>query len=344
MHYRWPHILAASLPCIGSAAVHGWRSALVTATAAGGGFFLGLLLERVGRRGDLLSPVDLSWSGFMLALLLPASLGGPVGLLTVLMAVLLLGIGHWLLGGPTVCRLPLAPAIVIMLGLLHPALLSPSGVAPRGGLFVTDVRDASTVSIPLDDWHRRAVEEPVAYPPTDVALARHTAGEVSREELLRNALPPLPDVVLGATPTVPGGSVLLVIAGLLLLLRTHRADGRIALIATLSAYLTLMLLPHGGNNWRFVGTMTGDVLEGLTVVHYQLLGGTLIVTTALFAATPGIRPLTMPGRIVYALLLGVGSAAGQTYGPMMLGPLVALLAVSAVTPLLDRYAQRRPVL
>jgi Na+-translocating ferredoxin:NAD+ oxidoreductase RnfD subunit len=51
--------------------------------------------------------------------------------------------------------------------------------------------------------------------------------------------------------------------------------------------------------------------------------------------------MTRRARTIYAILIGVGTAAIQLYVSVSIGPYLALLAVSLLTPTLDKLFRPR---
>jgi Na+-translocating ferredoxin:NAD+ oxidoreductase RnfD subunit len=70
----------------------------------------------------------------------------------------------------------------------------------------------------------------------------------------------------------------------------------------------------------------------------------LIFTSFFLATSAAIRPMTRRGRTIYAIGLGVGSAAAQLYFSVLYGPYLALLVMSLLTPELDRWFRAKPLI
>jgi Na+-translocating ferredoxin:NAD+ oxidoreductase RnfD subunit len=83
--------------------------------------------------------------------------------------------------------------------------------------------------------------------------------------------------------------------------------------------------PPDGVGWRV----------GLTFVHYELMAGPLLFTAFFLATAPAVRPLSRRGRAVYAVMVGAVAAVFQLYMAVSIGPYLALLGVSLLTPLID---------
>ncbi|MEM8874363.1 MAG: RnfABCDGE type electron transport complex subunit D [Planctomycetota bacterium] len=343
MSYRLPHILAVSLPLIGGVVMFGWRGAGVIALVLGAGLVTSVLLCKVGRRGRHLQTTDVVWALLAVCLLLPAALASAAGLPWAIGIGALVTLAVWGFGGPATSRVPIPAVAVLLVGIVQPSRLEQPAVLGAERPMVGDVLVFETTTPPERPWYRREMGT-IAFEPPAVALQKHTMGIVDPDLLLRDALPPFADVVLGATPTALGGSALLTLAALLLLAKTNRFDALLPMLALCVAYVMLMALPHAGNGWGLFASFGDGWLAGLTFVHYQLLSGPFLVTVALLAAMPGIRPMSLQGRIVFATILGTLSAVLQVYLSTSLGPLIALCGVALLTPVLDRHALPRPLL
>jgi len=69
-----------------------------------------------------------------------------------------------------------------------------------------------------------------------------------------------------------------------------------------------------------------------------------LLFAALFLATgPSIRPVTRRARVVYAIVAGLLSAPAVLYISVSMGPYLAVFAASLLTPLLDRWFTRKPL-
>jgi Na+-translocating ferredoxin:NAD+ oxidoreductase RnfD subunit len=61
------------------------------------------------------------------------------------------------------------------------------------------------------------------------------------------------------------------------------------------------------------------------------------------ATAPALRPMARRARVIYGLLVGILAAGLQLYASISYGPYLALLIVSLLTPLLDRFFRTRPL-
>lgn len=294
-------------------------------------------------------------------------------------AGLLLAALNWLLGGTTGGRInPALACYLLLLGLVGTSALTPHLVLRRSSAVTGDLLDyrrdplselAARSWLARSDggpasaaWHSRAADR----------LSIYTSGfdqperrQISLESLIRDRMPPMEDlIVLGQPAPIGMASAAAIIAGGLLLIFRGVADARIPVLSLASAYLTLMIAPipaaitsegpvwtwlpglGGAFNysspqapWIMLGTVGWDV--GLTFVHYELLAGPMLFIAFFLAPLPSLRPLARKWRIAYALSLGPLMALSQLYLSVAFGPFAALLALSLLTPAIDRITRAR---
>jgi Na+-translocating ferredoxin:NAD+ oxidoreductase RnfD subunit len=173
---------------------------------------------------------------------------------------------------------------------------------------------------------------------------------LSLEELIRDTMPPLEDMIVGGAPAPLGmGSAVAVIMGGLFLLRRGLLDFRVPLLICVSCAGALMLLPMpvavtDRVHWRTLALHAGVGWPvAVTFVSYELMAGPLLFVAFFLASAPGVRPLTRRGRAVYAVLVGAAAAALQLYLDVSYGAYLALLIVGLLTPVLDRTFKTRPL-
>jgi Na+-translocating ferredoxin:NAD+ oxidoreductase RnfD subunit len=73
------------------------------------------------------------------------------------------------------------------------------------------------------------------------------------------------------------------------------------------------------------------------------MAGPLLFVAVFLATAPGVRPMTRRARALFALLVGGLAAALQLYVSVSFGPYLALMVMSLLTPLLDRWLRPRPI-
>ena len=347
----------------------GWRAAVAVAVVLTTVLVATLVWRRVGVRGHALRPAQLLRLGLLLALLLPAKLAAhPPGrawsaewpLLPA--AGLLLVVVCWLAGPGGGGRLHPVLFVYLTVAVLFPAAVRPTTVLQRNRLAVGDVlrRDG-----PVDPhaspyvWRRRAIVPPpvdaLACPSPGDALLAFTSGRSdasSVDALLRDRLPPLEDVVLGATPGAIGvtGGVAVIVGGLFLLYR-GLIDFRVPLLIVGLAWAAVFVLPiplptpGGGHRWQWLAGASPDVGWGaaVTSANYEVLASPLLFTAFFLAGSPSVRPLGRPARSAYAAFIGVTSAALQLYVSVALGSYLAVLVAGLFASDLDRRLGTRPL-
>jgi Na+-translocating ferredoxin:NAD+ oxidoreductase RnfD subunit len=193
---------------------------------------------------------------------------------------------------------------------------------------------------------RPAAEELTAY--TRGVLSPHKW--LSIDGLIREAMPPLEDLVIGGHPGPIGlSSAIAVLVGGLFLLYRGVIDYRVPLLTVLAAYLALLVLPVpvalSGNmiTWRpiFLPRAQLDWSVMLTFANYQVLASPLLFVAFFLATSHCIAPMHARARVSFALLLGLLCAAAQVYFSCALGPYVALLVMGLFSPWLDDALGRR---
>jgi Na+-translocating ferredoxin:NAD+ oxidoreductase RnfD subunit len=295
-------------------------------------------------------------------------------------AGLLLAALTWLLGGATGGRI--SPALICYLLLLvtlggsalMPHLVLRSERAVLGDLL--EYRREAAAELAVRPWIVRTptyTSDATWQLPAADRLAIYTVGldqperrQFTLESLIRDRMPPMEDlIVLGQPAPIGLCSAAAVISGGLFLIFRGISDARIPVLSLCAAYLTLVVAPvpaaitrEGpvwtwlpglggasgfGTEWPWIrlGTVGWDV--GLTFVHYELLAGPILFIAFFLAPLPSLRPLARHWRITYALLLGPLMALSQLYGSVAFGPFIALLAVSLLTPTMDRFTRARTI-
>jgi electron transport complex protein RnfD len=162
----------------------------------------------------------------------------------------------------------------------------------------------------------------------------------------------LEDLVLGGHPgPIGASSAIATLVGGLFLLYRGLIDYRIPLLGCLAAYFAMLLLPlpysvgEGVRPWQslLLSSPRADWATAITFVNYQVVASPLLFAALFLATSPSVRPVSFRGRVVFAMALGIASAAAQLYVSVPHGPYVALLVVSLLTPWLDRWLRARPI-
>lgn len=294
-------------------------------------------------------------------------------------AGLLLTTLNWLLGGTTGGRVnPALVCYLLLLGLLGAGTLVPHLVLRRHAVVTGDLLDyrrEPLAELSMRPWAGRdaAYETDALWQaPASDRLSLYTVGldqperrQFTLESLIRDRMPPMENLIALGEPAAIGlASAAAIISGGLFLIFRGVADARIAVLAIASAYSTLLVAPLpaaitregpvwtwlpglGGTYpwiladapWIRLGAVGWDV--GLTFVHYELLAGPILFIAFFLAPLPSLRPLAGRWRVAYALMLGPLMALSQLYGSVAFGPFIALMAVSLLTPTIDRFTRAR---
>lgn len=189
--------------------------------------------------------------------------------------------------------------------------------------------------------------------PAAVQLETYTSGHSAPERvytslrgLIRDRMPPLEDLIVGGQPAPIGsGSAIAVVIGGLILLYRGLIDFRIPVYVLLGALVGLILLPvpifigQDVEAWRWIAMEHRGVgaALGLTFANYELLASPLLLTAFFFATAPASRPMTRRARTLWAPLVGLLAAVFQLYVSASIGPYIALLIASLLTPTLDKF-------
>ena len=284
-------------------------------------------------------------------------------------AGMMLAILLWVIGAAGSGRVHAVLVTHLLLVVLFKDLLVPHYTLQKTNLFRGDMLDAVVPARTYAErraevasragrlpWIRQPVDilhDAVYAEPASQRLVFYTTGTesperawLSLESLLRDRMPPLEDLIIGGQPGPIGtSSAIAVIIGGLFLLYRGLIDYRVPLLIFLTAYLCMLLLPvpvritETGETWQWlVVRPPPDGVGwrvGLTFVHYELMAGPLLFTAFFLATAPAVRPLSRRGRAVYAVMVGAVAAVFQLYMAVSIGPYLALLGVSLLTPLID---------
>lgn len=365
-------ILATLFPLGAGFAIFGWRAVGTTAAVVGSALVTMEILRRVGWRGRQARMWHCLWMAIMVALMLPAHLftlntfrGQPVWPILPAAGVTLAML-CWLLGGLGSQRVPPAVVTVLLLFVFFHELLTPQYVLRVDRLFIGDLLNIDPVEQSLasqSSWLLR--QPPTGYdavrsqPPGDVLLAYTSAqshperASLTMPMLIRDQLPPLENLIVGGESTAIGNAcAIAIIAGGLFLLFQGMIDFRVPLLGTAAAMVSLLILPipvfitQTATEWRWLAFREHYLgwATATTFMNYEIFSSPLLLTLFYLATVPGLRPLTRSGRVIFAVGLGILSAVFQLYASSAMGPYIALLAVTLLTPTLDRTIRPRTLL
>jgi Na+-translocating ferredoxin:NAD+ oxidoreductase RnfD subunit len=364
VRYHTTHVFGALFPLLAGALAFGWRAIVCVLIVLSTTLLAGLVWRQIGARGHPLRPAQLLWIGLVMAMMLPASLlhrspaDSPWPILPAagLMIVILL----WALGGIGSGRFHPAVVVYLVLTPFYQMQLSPQTILQHQRLFTGDLLAAPQQAESRASqfpWRKRPLlpgQDAVRVTPPPESLLNFThpktvavTSQVSLQVLLRDRVPPLEDLVLGATPgSIGTTSAVAVIVGGLFLLYRGLIDFRIPLLIVLAAWGALLVLPiHQRSQWLwFPGHLSGgNWVMGVTLANYEVLASPLLFTAFFLAGSPTVRPLGRKGRAVYAVMIGLLAAVFQMYVSVSIGSYLALLLVGMITPLLDRWFVSRPL-
>jgi electron transport complex protein RnfD len=164
-------------------------------------------------------------------------------------------------------------------------------------------------------------------------------------------MPPLEDLVVGGHPgPIGASSAIAVIIGGLFLLYRGLIDYRIPLIAVTIAFFAFLLLPVPANiqdssaYWRPLILARIDAATMVTFANYEIMAAPLLFMLFFLATSPSICPMGRKAKVVFAIALGLLTAAFQLYLSTSFGPYVALLLAGLLSPWLDETFRARPLI
>ncbi|MGB7157028.1 MAG: RnfABCDGE type electron transport complex subunit D [Tepidisphaeraceae bacterium] len=368
------HLRAAIFPITAGIAFYGWRALIVMIGVVASATVALILWRRVGRRGSELKLTYGIWMAVLLALALPAHLAS--GFLTgrvdapwpiIPAAGLALAAMLWLFARAGSSRLHPVAVVFLLIVILFSGYLTPRFVLQRSRIGTGDVMDVPTVETrgfaPITDaWISAPQVRGVDATQTRTAanllrdFTRGTAqlnrGWLTLDEVIRDRLPPLEDLIIGGQPgPIGASSAVAVIMGGMFLLYRGMIDYRVPLLIVLAAFATFLVLPipvvitENVPRWRWFAVSQPGVgwSWAITFANYELMAGPLLFVACFFATAPGVRPMYRRARAAYAILLGILAAVAQLYLSVSFGAYVALILASPLTPLLDRWLRPRPL-
>jgi len=371
------HMLGSVFPLTAGAILYGWRAMAVLLLALASTLFFTLVWQRIGRRGGSLHIPHAIWLAILLTMMLPPHLlvgkdikdlhAGDSVWMIVPAACLLMVMLLWLTGGVGFSRVHPLLITQLILVLFFYQYLHPHLVLHRSRLLTGDLQNAMhndviTEAIRSVPWIASRDD-----PPTDAIYVPQVAsqqlieytrlkgksnyGWISVEGLVRDAMPPLEDLVVGGHPgPIGASSAIAVIIGGLFLLYRGLIDYRIPLVAVIIAFFAFLLLPvpaairETGAQWRPLVLARIDVTTMVTFANYQLMASPLLLMLFFLATSPSICPMGRKAKVVFAIALGLLTAALQLYLSCSFGPYVALLLAGLLGPWLDEIFRTRPLI
>lgn len=363
-HIRRSWVIAAALPAACGLAFYGPAALRILAIAAGVAVASGIAIGIVARQRAVLRLSDCFLIGVVLGLTLPATapwyvpaVGSAAAIAT---KALLGGLGQCLWHPALVGRV-----VVQFIFWQHLAFVGggPAGQAPvlaRSHLFVGDITNVEYISAAkYQGWDVGGGEEndhdALLLDRPARLLRAFTDGrlefksELRLSTLVRDALPPWRDTVIGAVPAAIGEPCVLalIVAGLFLIYRGHlRWQMPVAILASAAVAAVILPVrtgPDSGYVWLPGLVFEEGRLVGLAYVLYQLTVGQLMIGAFLIAGDTSRSPLLARGQAVFGLGLGVLTVFLQLYGPLECAGYWAILAMNTLVPVIDRRL-KRPIL
>ncbi len=362
-------ILAASVVAACGTVLFGLAAVAVVGVAVGTAIAAEIALSIISGRPVIGGLSHAALTGLLLALTLPATVPWFVPLFGALVAIVLAkglfgGLGQYLWQPAVVGRV-----VVQFLFEGHLALsggMATTPVLAPGRLLIGDLARSRPVNMATyrgwragdqradaDAW---LMERPVQ------ALRRFAEGElpVDRslmfgeplqfEPLLRDALPPWEDTIIG---TVPGGigetcTIGLIVVGLFLIYRGYlRWELPTAILA--SAAVAAAVLPVetaddiGGYRWLPILAVEQDRGVGLAYVLHHLTAGQLMLGAFLLSGDMIATPLRARGQVLFGAGVGLITIFMRLYGHLEGECYWAILMMNWLVPAIDRRTPR-PVL
>jgi len=347
---------AACGPLLGGLVFFGWRAAIVTAVAVAGCVLTERLYYRVTRVPALLGRSHAYLTGLLLALTLPPFVPWYVALIASAFAVIVGkavfgGVGHFLWQPALVGRLAVA--------VMFPSIMNPAAwpVLAQNRIVLGDVTEARRVS-EYDGWRGRmaplGADAFKLKPVTEILAgltrtrqpafsALHVPADYPQaKEAAMMALPPINDLIYGATPGGIGEScsALILVAGLYLMYRNY-VKWQLPFSFLLAAACVVAIAPirlaapHGTERlvWLPLLAEGGDV--GFTYVNYHLFSGELLLAAMFLATETTSRPVTTGGQVIFGLGCGVIAMLLRLYVNVTVPCYAAVLAMNTFTPIID---------
>jgi len=348
--YLAMHAVSTVVPLGVGMALYGWRGAGLLATVVLSAIAACRIWRRIGRRGPILRTGNIAGLSLLLAMMLPAHLFStgaadiPADWPLLPAAGLLLVMISWLLNGLGSGRIhPVLVTYLLLFAVFH-GILTPHYVLRFDHLFLGDVLKAAPAASPMVDqpWYQGSTDtsnnEAVYSEPTARQLADYT----------RSAnMPPLENLIVAGEPGPLGiSSAMAVVLGGLYLLYRGLIDFRIPLLGVICATITLLVAPvpiAADTAWHWLAFRNQALgpAAAITFVNYELTASPLLFALFFLATSPSLRPMTRRGRGVYAIALGMLSAFFQLYISVAVGPYLAVLIVSLLTPTVDKIFRRK---
>jgi Na+-translocating ferredoxin:NAD+ oxidoreductase RnfD subunit len=358
------HAFGAMFTLTAGLLFYGWRAVLAVGLVVLSAAAALRVWRHVGLRGGQLRYSHVLWLAFTLGLMLPVHLAAHFSLDAgevwpiLPLAGFALVIFCWLLGGIGAGRIHPVVVTYLALTVLFGGALIPRQLLQRNALVTGNVMNSvksPSSAFAQESWRMRPPiigYDAIEVTPPSEFLAAYTTGQVSPDRawlsldsLLRDRMPPLEDLIMGATPGPIGtSSAIAVIIGGLFLLYRGLIDYRIPLLIISTTIIALLILPipwqiRENPQWRWaVGHVPGVGWPvGITLANYEILASPLLFMAFFLATSASARPLTRRGRTIYSIMIGFLTAVFQLYVSVSFGSYLALMTASLLTPAMDKW-------
>lgn len=355
--------LAASIPAIWGIVIFGPAAMIVLAVAvfAAVGTDLAVAFARGRTVVGGLSHAGLI--GLLVGLTLPATAPWYIAALGAVIAivvgkVLFGGLGHYLWHPALVGRVVVQLLFINTLSVTGQGVTAP--VLTPTHVLTGDLNAATNIVISAyQGWRSLPKTSPanaVLMEPPVAALRRFADGKIDPDDdmaftpLLRDALPPWIDTVLG---TVPGGigetcTLAIIVAGLYLIYRGFlRWQVPVAVLAAAAIAAALLPIEKGGDahgyRWLPVFAVEQGRWVGFAYVLYHLTAGQLMLGAFLLAGDMTSTPMRAKGQLVFGAGVGVLTIFMRLYGVVEGECYWAILIMNTFVALIDKR-MKRPVL
>lgn len=301
--------------------------------------------------------------GLLLALTLPATAAWYIAAMGSMIAivvgkVLFGGLGHYLWHPTLVGRVAVQMLFVNSLAITGQHVTAP--VLARGHLFTGDLGSARRIEMSeYQGWTQESKNAPgsalLLEPPVS-ALRRFADGKIKPDDemifepLLRDALPPWHDTVLGTVPGAIGETctLALIVAGLYLIYRGYlRWQVPVAMLAAAGIAAAILPVKIGeegsGYFWLPIFAAEQGRAVGLAYVLYHLTAGQLMLGAFLLAGDMTSTPMRALGQLVFGAGVGVITIFMRLYGVVEGECYWAILIMNTFVTFIDRR-MKRPVL
>lgn len=376
LRYDLNHLAGIVFPMTAGAAIYGWRAPAAVGTLCVSTGLAMRVWSRVGSSPMACSPGNLMIQAILLAFMLPAALfdilaprsddgsGWPL----LVAGGVLLAFFNRVIGALGSRRVHPLLLTILTLWLCFPKLISPNAVLHRSRAFVGDVLKSSPANREdvrrPEGWIFEAPPAPVERDGRKLTPAAQTIEELTRlrrgprptwvtaESVVRDDLPPLEDLIVGGQPAGLGlGSAIAVVVGGLFLIYRGVLNFRLPMAAAVIGYATLLIAPlpvvitETGADFRWLAGRDPRVGWALAVtfVNYAFLASPLLFTAFFLSSLPGVSPVAPRATMMFALIVALLAVPLQLYVSMQVGPYLALIAATLLTPTLDYHLCQKPL-